>query len=215
MGDATNMPPVSGEIMAGDSRRDGPTPFGPRGDVVDADFVTLPKDHARAALAAPTAEAAIGAQPVSPPVGLDVLRPVAPLSGSRRAGGGFWAAGAIAVAAAFWMSGGHTLSRYLPSGGADGDGIRVAGLTSRIADTALGRGLFIDGEVRNTATGRALSPNLLIDVTAQDGLVTRYRLATGAGQMASGEARRFSSRLAAPESGVRSVSVAIDREGRD
>ena len=93
--------------------------------------------------------------------------------------------------------------------------VRIAELSSRIADTASGPRLFIDGEVRNLAGSRVDSPQLTIDVTAKDGIVTRYRLATGSGPMSDGEARRFSSRLAAPEAGVRSVAVAIDRKDQD
>ncbi|MCR5856911.1 hypothetical protein [Mesorhizobium sp. J428] len=111
------------------------------------------------------------------------------------------------------MSGGHTLSRHLPLMRGEAETVRIAGLTSRVADTATGPRLFIDGEVRNTAVDGVVSPDLMINVTAQDGLVTRYRLTTGAGRMASGESRRFSSRLDAPEAGVRSVTVTLDKEG--
>src|SRR5690606_17141243 len=134
---------------------------------------------------------------------------------SQRAGIGFWSAGTLAVLAAFWMSGGHSLSRHFPLIRGEAEQVRIAELSSRVAETATGPRLFIDGEVRNVAGDPIASPNLTIDVTANDGIVTRYRLATGAGPMSDGERRRFSSRLAAPEAGVRTVAVAVDRKGRD
>ena len=215
MGDPTNMPPLSGEIMAGDPPR-ASQPASAAADVVDAEFVTLSRAPAAApSVSAPVAEIPI-VQPASPLTGMDLLKDAGPPGhGSRRAGFGFWATGVAAAIAAFWMSGGHTLSRHLPVMRGEPETVRIAGLTSRIADTATGPRLFIDGEVRNTASDGIASPELMIDVTAKDGLVTRYRLATGAGRMASGEARRFSSRFEAPESGVRTVTVMIDRKGRD
>ena len=215
MGDPTDMPPLSGEIMAGDLPR-GTQPQAAAADVVDAEFVTLPRGPAAAPASAMTVAEIPIVRPAFPLTGMDLLKHAAePGDVSRRAGIGFWAAGLAAVVAAFWMSGGHTLSRHLPVLRGDAETIRIAGLTSRVADTATGPRLFIDGEVRNTAGGGIVSPDLMIDVTAGDGLVTRYRLATGAGRLASGEARRFSSRLDAPESGVRTVTVTIDGKGRD
>lgn len=215
MGDPTDMPPLSGEIMAGDLPR-GTQSQTAAADVVDAEFVTMPRSPAaHLAFATTVAEIPI-VRPAPPLTGMDLLKDAAvPGNGSRRAGFGFWATGLAAAIAAFWMSGGHTLSRHLPVVRGEAETIRIAGLTSRIADTATGPRLFIDGEVRNTASDGIVSPDLMIDVTARDGLVTRYRMATGAGRMASGEARRFSSRLDAPESGVRTVTVTIDGKGRD
>jgi hypothetical protein len=206
MGDRRTMTPLSGEIMTGKSA--GAAPRGAV-DAVDADFVTIPRE-------APSVEAPSARSRVAPatavPTGLGVLVAADGGAGSRRGGIGFWSAGLTAALAAFWMSGGHALSRHLPllSGGAEP--VRIAELSSRVADTAGGPRLFIDGEVRNGTGTRVESPELTIDVTAKDGIVTRYRLATGSGPMSDGEARRFSSRLAAPEAGVRSVAVAIDRK---
>ncbi|MCO5161764.1 MAG: hypothetical protein M9939_11540 [Mesorhizobium sp.] len=215
MGDPTNMPPLSGEIMAGDPPRGG-QPQGAAADAVDADFVTIPRSPAIPSTNAPPGAENVLARPSPPLTGMDLLKETSvPANRSRRAGIGFWATGLTAAAAAFWMSGGHTLSRHLPVIRGEPETVRIAGLTSRIAATATGPRLFIDGEVRNTARGGIASPELTIDVTAADGVVTRYRLATGAGRMASGETRRFSSRLDAPESGVRTVAVMIDRKGRD
>ena len=213
MGDPTDMPPLSGEIMAGDLPR-GAQPQAAAADVVDAEFVTLPRGPAAPSASAMTVAEVPIVRPAPPLTGMDLLKDaVEPGIVSRRAGIGFWAGGFAVAIAAFWMAGGHTLSRHLPVLRGDAETIRIAGLTSRVADTATGPRLFIDGEVRNTAQDGIASPDLMIDVTAQDGLVTRYKLATGAGRMASGEARRFSSRLDAPESGVRMVTVMIDRKG--
>jgi len=114
MGDPTDMPPLSGEIMAGDLPR-GTQPQAAAADVVDAEFVTLPRGPAAAPASAMTVAEIPIVRPAFPLTGMDLLKHAAePGDVSRRAGIGFWAAGLAAVVAAFWMSGGHTLSRHLP-----------------------------------------------------------------------------------------------------
>ena len=210
MGDPKKMTPLSGEIMADEARAGiGPSVAA---DVVDADVVTLPRAAAtRPAAPRPTHDSTAPKSPAQN--GLNVLMAgTATRGGSRRAGIGFWSAGALAALAAFWMSGGHALSRHLPLLRGDAQPMRIADLSSRVAQTATGPRLFIDGEVRNVAATSMNSPELMIDVIANDGIVTRYRLVTGTDTISEGETRRFSSRLAAPETGVRSVAVNIERK---
>jgi hypothetical protein len=207
MADSTIIMPhsgkvVAGEIMAGDAfagaRRERPH------DIVDAEYETV----ARTAHAIPPVQAPVNDKP-----GMDLLRDAAP-AGSARGGVGFWGAGVLAAVAAFWMAGGHTLSRYLPFSGADGGTVRVASLASRVAETAAGPRLFIDGAVENTALTSTPAPDLSIQVTGRDGAVTRYRIAATGQTIASGAAWKFSSRIDAPHAGVRSVSVIIAEEKR-
>jgi hypothetical protein len=51
-------------------------------------------------------------------------------------------------------------------------------------------------------------------VTANDGAVTRYRLGAGATELKPGDRYSFSSRLEAPGSGVKTVSVAFQEDAR-
>lgn len=204
MADSTIITPLSGEIMAGDAfagaRRERPQ------DIVDAEYETLTR-------AAPNAVPLVQ-PPVADKPGMDLLRDSKAPAGSARGGAGFWGAGMLAAAAAFWMAGGHTLSRYMPFSATDGGTVRVASLVSRIAETAAGPRLFIDGAVENTASASTPAPDLSIQVTGRDGAVTRYRISTVGQTIASGAAWKFSSRIDAPHAGVRSVSVIIAEDKR-
>jgi hypothetical protein len=211
MADSTFIAPQTGKVMAGAGLAgeilagSGMLRAAPA-DIVDAEYETIGRGGAQQPIPA-----------VQPPSahakGMDFLRAAEP-AGSHRAGSGFWAVGALAVCAAFWMSGGHSLSRHLPFAGDGAGTVRVASLKSRVAETAGGPRLFIDGAVENTASASTPAPNLTIQVTDHDGAVTRYRIATAGETIASGAAWRFSSRIDAPGSGVRSVSVTIEEPTR-
>ena len=67
--------------------------------------------------------------------------------------------------------------------------------------------LFVDGEAANDGPAAELLPPLEIVVAASDGSTTRYRLGTNGRRLAPGETFAFSSRLDAPKSGVKTVSV--------
>ena len=71
--------------------------------------------------------------------------------------------------------------------------------------------LRIDGDVANEGTGHGAVPPLLITVTANDGLVMRYRLGTSSDLLPPGEKFTFSSRLDVPKDGIKSVSVTFGR----
>lgn len=204
MADSTIIAPLSGEIMTGDILAGAPRAH--LRDVVDAEYETV-------ARIAPHAVPPVHAPTIDKP-GMDLLRGSKAPVGSRHAGLGFWSAGALAAFAAFWMSGGHTLSRHLPLPGNQGGTVRVASLASRVAETAAGPRLFIDGAVENTASASTPAPDLSIQVTGRDGAVTRYRISTVGQTIASGAEWKFSSRIDAPHAGVRSVSVTIAEEKR-
>jgi hypothetical protein len=215
MADSTFIAPQTGKVMAGgglagEILAGSATPGAPRvpsGDIVDAEFETLGR-------AAPPHPIPLVQPPPADMPGMDLLRAASAPKASRRAGAGFWAVGALAAGAAFWMSGGHSLSRHLPFAGDGAGTVRVASLKSRVAETAGGPRLFIDGAVENTASASTPAPDLTIQVTGHDGAVTRYRIATAGETIASGGAWRFSSRIDAPDSGVRSVSVTIEEPTR-
>ena len=202
MADSTIIAPQPGKVMAGEAYAIGQRAL--HGDIVDAEYETVPRAASHAI------------PPVQPPVsdapGMDLLRASKAPAVSHRAGLGFWGAGTLAAFAAFWMSGGHTLSRHLSLAGDAAGAVRVASLQSRVTDTAGGPRLFIDGAVENTASASTPAPDLTIQVTGHDGVVTRYRIATVGETIASGAAWKFSSRIDAPQAGVRSVSVTIAEE---
>ena len=128
----------------------------------------------------------------------------------------FWGLGLLLVGLAFWISGGHAL---LPRGGpapgaAPKTPLSIADVTSRV-ETRDGRAvLFVDGRASNGGAEALALPPIAIAVTANDGRVTRYRLSTRDTELKPGDRYSFSSRLEAPESGVRTVSVAFEEDER-
>lgn len=196
MAASTNITPLSGEIMSDAGRPAGASPHGM--DIVDAEFETV---------ARPTRPNAARTDETQP-TGLDILGRSKIIATSRRAGAGFWAGGSALAAAAFWMAGGYALVDHFPVV-AEQDTVRVASLTTRITRTASGDHLVIDGELENSAAGMAPAPDLQIEVMALGGGITRYRLGNGRQPIEAGAALRFSSRLAAPAAGIKSVAVTV------
>lgn len=204
--------PVSGEIMSGGpARGSGARPQGAE-DADDAHYETLPsrpdEDGAHARFA--TADAAA--------TGMDFLKEkaVAAERGARRGGPFFWAFGLFLIALAFWVSGGHALVARggAPEPAAPATPLHIADVASRV-ETHGGRAvLFVDGRAENRG-GEALAlPPIEIAVTANDGAVTRYHLGTRGTELKPGGRYAFSSRLEAPGSGVRTVSVAFAEDRR-
>lgn len=232
MADEFTMAPLSGEIMAGRAAPRGGGRWNVAPDViVDADFETVARVGRREThsarvetVAPPEVRPALGQERASTPVssaadlrGMNVLRggdlPATP-GPSRRGGAGFWLAGLSLAAAAFWFSGGHSLARHAAAlAGGPAEPYRVTSLVSRIETVGAAQMLFVEGEVASASAGDRRAPDLTIQVTAADGGIARYKLGT-ATQAAAGQASwRFSSRLEAPRSGVRSVSVTVVPEG--
>lgn len=212
MADGRTARPVSGEIMtdaavtAAALRPTGAT------DVVDADFETVVSPEPRPA---PKPDPAIPAANTAPKAGMEmlqrraqarVLRPFA-----NRGGPAFWSVGAGLVLTAFWISGGHVLASRLPLRGSvqAAPVFTIAGVKSRV-DTAAGRPvLFVDGEASNSGNLAAFLPELEIHVTGEDGRATLYKLGTSQTPLAPGGRFAFSSRLAVPKNGVKTVTVAF------
>lgn len=210
---------VSGEIMtdpvqgeAGASARSG--------DVIDADYISLPSEPSSAGArasdgsASPRSRETVGSigSVAPPPGGMDILRRADPQDGpAKPARGGplFWTVGICLVLAAFWISGGHALLRDIPFLGADSvrSALRISGVTSRVDSSGLRAILLVDGEAVNDGDAVQHLPPLEIAVTGNDGRVTRYRLGTSGRPLSSGETFAFSSRLDVPKNGVKTVSV--------
>ena len=211
MADERRARPVSGEIMTGMASDSGPERNRREmaGDIVDADYETLPRiavgavpvQSPRAAVPAPTVE------------GMEMLRrqDAAPVRGASLPGGPiFWIAGVVADLAAFWISGGHALVRNLPllaTGQEAGVALSISGVTSRVDASGAKPVLFVDGEAVNDGTEPSPLPPLEIKVLGHDGRVTRYTLGTSGRPLAPGERFAFSSRLEVPKNGVKTVSV--------
>ena len=125
--------------------------------------------------------------------------------GPVRGGPIFWTAGMAAVAAAFWVSGGHALMRHISPPPAAA--LSISGVSSRIEMAGSRTFLHVDGHAANDGTAEAALPPLEIRVASNDGRVTRYKLGTSGRAMKPGDKFAFSSRLDVPKYGVKTVSV--------
>lgn len=211
MSDGSKPRPVSGEIMTGPPAATASLRAVMAPDTVDAEF--------EAVVPAAGADSRAGAKatfrPDTPPVqGMDMLRRVEAVpraEKSRHGGPFFWLAGLTLAAAAFWVSGGHTLLHrptMLVSGPPGVDArLRIHDVSSRLEQAGDRILLLIDGEAVNDGHAAALLPPIQIRVDAPDGRVTRYNLGTAQRSLAPGGRFSFSSRLQMPGNGVKSVSV--------
>lgn len=198
--------PVSGEIIPRDvaachGRRTGGA------DILDAEYETVSDTPQRKDRAfAPTPAAAA-------PTGLDILQRGAGAARGRgdRAGAVTWAAGLLAAAAAFWLSGGHAL--FDRAGAAApamaGDTLHIMGLESRLEPMNQGFILTVEGDARNSGGESRQLPDLSINVLDMNGHTAHYFLGTNRRSLAPGDRFSFSSRLVAPKAGVKSVSVSF------
>lgn len=174
-------------------------------DIVDADYVVLPRFAAHPERSPP--------QPQIPPPpieGMGMLRkPDAAPSRPSRGGPMFWIAGVGIALASFWVSGGHALVRQSPFWTTAGpaSALTISGVTSRIDASGLKPVLFVDGEAANDGTRSEELPPLEIRVTDNDSNIIRYRLGTSNRALAPGERFGFSSRLDVPKDGVKAVAV--------
>lgn len=209
MADTRTARPVSGEIMteAVCDAANGRSLPDEGQDIVDADYevVLTPDASFRHGPAGFTASRS--------PDGMDMLRHASgadePIHGSPRAGPLFWMIGFVLAAAAFWGSGGHSLIRQAALFGVaeTGSPISIAGITSRIEETATGPVLLVQAEAVNGGSVARMLPPLEIHVTGNEGKTTRYNLGTSAEPLAAGHRFAFSSRLDVPKNGVKMVSV--------
>jgi hypothetical protein len=214
MADQLKARPVSGEIMTGPRARpdgDGAARLDAvaSGDIVDADYMTLPRSPSDADQAQ-----SYRAPPSEPPSshGMGMLRRADPepvRRFSKQGGPAFWAAGIGLASAAFWVSGGHALISHMSLATESGSMLSISAVTSRVDQSGERPVLFVDGEAGNDGASAAPLPPLEISVTGNDGSITRYRLGTSQRALAPGERFGFSSRVEVPRNGVKTVSVAF------
>ena len=218
MSDERMARPVSGEIMT-----DGHSDAGARpqragtDDIVDAEFETIVPGQKPASSAKATRNDGMPADTG----GMDMLRGSrAARSGRRNGGPVFWIVGLALVIGAFWVSGGHAIvSRNDTTIGGRATStpfqqpLRIVNVVSRIDRRGERTFLLVDGEVANPGEARSTVPPLAIIVTGLDGRETRYYLGTNEKVLAPGERFAFSSRLHAPNEGVRTVTVDFRKEG--
>ncbi|WP_274627649.1 hypothetical protein [Arvimicrobium flavum] len=208
MADSGSARSVSGEMMtAGGATARGADALS---DVIDADYVEIVPEPRM-----PTPREAVGAISSFNSTGMAVLeRGAAAASPSAGARGGpvFWVAGAIAVCAAFWISGGHALVRenLSPATQDISPKLLIGDVRSRSETVEGTPALLVDGEVLNEGRASGEMPSLAIRVTSMDSGVTTYLLGTSRQPLAPGAKYRFSSRLDMPKDGVKTVTVAFD-----
>jgi hypothetical protein len=199
--------PVSGEIMAG---LDTPLRERPQAeDVIDVEFETVDRGHARAPRIDVPERVSIGTAERAT-AGFDVLtaRREPARTEAVKGGPAFWVFGLAAAAGAFWISGGHALVRQADAVGAAVDRTFTIGdVSSRVERAGDRIVLFVDGQAVNAGSAPAMMPPLEIKVTTGNGDVTRYKLGTSPTEIAPGARFSFSSRLEAPTDGVKSVQV--------
>lgn len=197
--------PVSGEILAGDVNRSGNEPLSER-DIVEAEYETVVGRHEKLNRAVDSSS-----DNESSLFGLNILNNRDKPEPGGRASPAFWIAGAVLVGAAFWISGGHSLVSHsdFQLASAPAPSLTIQDVKSRIERHRSKPYLMVEGVVVNDGGQRVALPDLIIKVTAIDGLVTRYRIAGGNEQITSGGKYAFSSRLGAPQSGVDNVKVTI------
>jgi hypothetical protein len=210
MADDRTARPVSGEIMTGVAAKATPerVVLDAAADVVDADYVVLPRFDARSG---PTPTMPLSPIASTPPIeGMGMLRRAeAAPPRSSRGGPMFWIAGVAIALVSFWVSGGHALVRQGPflANAGPASALTISGVTSRIDVSGLKPLLFVDGEAANDGARPETLPPLEIRVTDNNSNIIRYRLGTSNRSLAPGERFGFSSRLDVPKDGVRTVSV--------
>lgn len=202
--------PLSGEIMMPDrargSQRQSDAGRDAGRDVVDVGFETLAPGEK------PEARAPRTALPSGETVsGLDMLKPGAAHRRVKRGPAGplFWAVGALFIAGAFWVSGGHSLVQAMDFGQREtpSQALRLVEVTSRVERQGSQALLIVDGAAFNGGSKIVAIPSISINVTSENGSTTRYFLGTNEQHLGPGARFPFSSRLVAPSEGVKSVSV--------
>lgn len=165
------------------------------GPVLDAEFESVPADRQ-------VADAVTRTRPSPPPAtGMDMLRHAPADPAARRGGPVFWVVGALIVACAFWVSGGHALMR---TAGAD---LVIRDLDIRIEDRNGRAFIMVDGRIANEGRAVRAVPPLAINVVGAGGQTIRYTLRTNGESVQAGGDFAFSSRLEATAGKIGSVNV--------
>lgn len=218
MTDRSKPRAVSGEIMT-DPPEGAAVGAPSAGDIIDAEYISLPSEPPRAESKSPESPKAQQPAPsigsaTAPAGGMDMLRRPEPSAAPRkptRGGPLFWTVGIGLVLASFWVSGGYSLVRGGPSAATEAprSALRISAVTSRVDASGAKAVLLVDGEAANDGEATEHLPALEIAVTGNDGIITRYRLGTSGRPLSPGETFAFSSRLDVPKNGVKTVSVAF------
>lgn len=197
--------PVSGEILAGHANRSESDSLSER-DIVEAEYETVVGRYARQDRAVENPE-----DDNTSLFGLNILSSRDKSDSNASAGPIFWAVGAVLVAAAFWISGGHTMvsgnNTVLAS--APINALTIEDVRSRVDSSGSQSYLLVEGAVANDSTDDLPLPDLIIQVKSNEGSITRYRIAGGSEEIVSGGRYAFSSRLGTPQSGIENVKVII------
>ena len=199
--------PVSGKLMASTASQRAANTRTAADDVVDAEFETVERPSVQVRR---DADGALSYRP-----GLEMLgrAPQTPAATGQSGGRLFWTVGACLIFGAFWVSGGHSAllgtDAALPS--APASALTLSGVSSRVDLSGERPVILVDGRAGNDGRQPADLPGLEIRVADMDGRVTHYKLGTSARRLAPGEQFAFSSRLDAPKSGVKTVSVTFAR----
>ena len=207
MADEDNRRPVSGEIMMIAERA-----VAVRGiadaEIVDAEYETVAPQRPRAGERPSLA-------PSAAPGGMSMLRGVGGQVGRAARGGPvFWSAGMLLVAAAFWVSGGHTLvdKRAPGAAGPASQPLAIEAVKSRVEQRDGREVLFVEGATTNRGDDTLAVPPIAIAITDGKGLTSRHFLGTNGALLAPGQSIGFASRVEAPSTGVKSVTVTFREE---
>lgn len=200
MSSDSGLHPVSGEILGSLRAAKPRRPV----DAVDAEFETFP-----------TAPAATP-RPSSAPdhSGLAILSRAEPDPASNRAGPAFWGVGLLIVAAAFWFSGGHAMFRFDQPLAVfeEAPAFDVLDLQTRVERINGRTVLLVDGAVQNIGMQPAKAPGVVLNVESEAGKTVRYALGLGGQVLEPGDTAAFSSRLDAPDEGVKRVFMTFPED---
>lgn len=196
--------PVSGEILAGRTARGGERSQSDR-DIVEAEYETVVGRHGRPGRTADRAE-----ETESSLFSLNILAGDQ-AERNRKGGPAFWLVGAVLIAAAFWISGGHTLvsASTIQLASKPASPLTIIDVRSRMERRGSQPYLLVEGMVANESAAKQTLPDLIIQVRSGDDTITRYRIAGGDEEIVAGGRYAFSSRLGSPVTGVKDVKVMI------
>ena len=206
MADKDNRRPVSGEIMSAEGAM--PARRAAAGEIVDAEYETVVPQR-------PLASERLAGIAAPAPGGMTMLRGVGGQVGRAARGGPvFWSAGMLLVAAAFWVSGGHTLvGTSGPEAAATAkQPLVIEAVRSRVEARNGREVLFVEGATTNRGGVTLAVPAIVIAITDGKGLTSRHFLGTNGALLSPGQSIGFASKVEAPSNGVNSVTVTFREE---
>lgn len=211
MPEKPDAPVVSGEILT-DERKNPPRSDDLGLDVVEAEYETIVARHEKMGSGGPAKS-----DEREPEAGLGILRGNEQGRSSARGGPAFWLLGALLIIGGFWIAGGHALfstrlDSLIQRKMSIPQALEIVDISSRIVTRNGHDILLVDGKVANKTANVVVLPDLIIRVTANDGTNARYRIASDGRTLITNSEYIFSTRLDAPDAGVKNVRVMI-RDG--